>query len=102
MLEEDQQWVGMRKLENNHLNLQLISSRKTLNFKNDKVEVFDTRGTGDHFSLVVISDKFIDVSLVERHRMIYAIFEDKIVTEIHALQIQAYTIAEWKKKKISN
>ena len=45
---------------------------------------------------------FIDVSLVERHRMIYAIFEDKIVTEIHALQIQAYTIAEWKKKKISN
>ena len=57
-----------------------IKERLTLNFKNDKVEVFDTRGTGDHFSLVVISDKFIDVSLVERHRMIYAIFEDKIVT----------------------
>ena len=34
--------------------------------------------------------------------MIYTIFEDKIVTEIHAMQIQAYTIQEWKKKKISN
>ena len=85
-----------------NMKIEDIKERLILNFKNDKVEVFDTRGTGDHFSLVVISDKFIDVSLVERHRMIYAIFEDKIVTEIHALQIQAYTIAEWKKKKISN
>ena len=85
-----------------NMKIEDIKERLTLNFKNDKFEVFDTRGTGDHFSLVVISDKFVDVSLVERHRMIYAIFEDKIVTEIHALQIQAYTIAEWKKKKISN
>ena len=85
-----------------NMKIEDIKERLTLNFKNDKVEVFDTRGTGDHFSLVVISDKFIDVSLVERHRMIYAIFEDKIFTEIHAIQIQAYTIAEWKKKKISN
>ena len=69
---------------------------------NDKVEVFDSRGTGDHFSIIVISDKFNDTSLVNRHRMIYTIFEDKIVTEIHAMQIQAYTIQEWKKKKISN
>ena len=85
-----------------NMKIEDIKERLNLNFKNDKVEVFDTRGTGDHFSLVVISDKFINVSLVERHRKIYAIFEDKIVTEIHALQIQAYTIAEWKKKKISN
>ena len=49
-----------------------------------------------------ISEKFINVSLVDRHRMIYSIFKDKIVTEIHALQIQAYTLEEWKKKKISN
>ena len=85
-----------------NMKIEDIKERLTLNFKNDMVEVFDSRGTGDHFSLVVISDKFIDVSLVERHRMIYAIFEDKIVSEIHALQIQAYTIEEWKKKKISN
>ena len=34
--------------------------------------------------------------------MIYSIFSDKIVTEIHAMQIQAYTKEEWKGKNISN
>ena len=34
--------------------------------------------------------------------MIYSIFSDKIVTEIHAMQIQTYTIEEWKGKNISN
>ena len=43
-----------------NMKIEDIKERLTLNFKNDKVEVFDTRGTGDHFSLVVISDKFID------------------------------------------
>jgi len=84
------------------MNIDEIKERLNAYFLNDKVEVFDSRGTGDHFSIIVISDKFNDTSLVNRHRMIYTIFEDKIVTEIHAMQIQAYTIQEWKKKKISN
>ena len=84
------------------MNIEEIKQRLNANFKNDKVEVFDSRGTGDHFSIIVISDKFDGVSLVDRHRMIYSIFEDKIVNEIHALQIQTYTLEEWKRKKISN
>tara|TARA_B100000579_G_scaffold415661_1_gene410479 strand:- start:4404 stop:4658 length:255 start_codon:yes stop_codon:yes gene_type:complete len=84
------------------MNIEEIKERLNLNFKNSKTEVFDSRGTGDHFSIIVISDQFIDISLVDRHRMVYSIFKDKIVTEIHALQIQTYTIEEWKKKKISN
>jgi len=84
------------------MNIEEIKERLNSNFKNSKIEVFDSRGTGDHFSIIVISDKFIDISLVNRHRMVYSIFEDKIVTEIHALQIQTYTLEEWKKKKISN
>ena len=84
------------------MNIDEIKQRLNAYFANDKVEVFDSRGTGDHFSVIVISEKFINVSLVDRHRMIYSIFEDKIVTDIHALQIQAYTLEEWKKKKISN
>jgi BolA protein len=84
------------------MNIDEIKQRLNAYFTSDKVEVFDSRGTGDHFSVIVISEKFINVSLVDRHRMIYSIFEDKIVTDIHALQIQAYTLEEWKKKKISN
>ena len=84
------------------MNIEEIKQRLNSNFINDKVEVFDSRGTGDHFSIIVISDRFDGVSLVNRHRMIYYIFEDKIVNEIHALQIQTYTLEEWKRKKISN
>ena len=81
------------------MNIDEIKQRLNAYFINDKIEVFDSRGTGDHFSIIVISNKFINVSLVDRHRMIYSIFEDKIVTDIHALQIQAYTLEEWKGKK---
>ena len=84
------------------MNIDEIKQRLNSYFINDKVEVFDSRGTGDHFSIVVISNKFDGISLIDRHIMIYSIFEDKIVTEIHALQIQTYTLQEWKRKKISN
>jgi len=84
------------------MNIDEIKQRLNSYFIDDKIEVFDSRGTGDHFSIIIISNKFDNVSLVDRHRMVYSIFEDKIVTEIHALQIQAYTLDEWKKKKISN
>ena len=84
------------------MNINEIKKRLLIEFPKDKIEVFDSRGTGDHFSVIVISDKFFSISLVERHRMIYSIFNDKIVKEIHAMQIQTYTYEEWKNKNISN
>ena len=85
------------------MNIDEIKQRLNAYFTSDKVEVFDSRGTGDHYSIIVISDNFEDISLVDRHRMIYSIFEKEITTEIHAMQIQTYTHNEWKnKKKISN
>ena len=83
------------------MDIQLIKEKLQTEFLNDKIEVFDTRGTGDHFSIIVISDKFENISLVNRHRMIYSIFSSEITNEIHALQIQTYTNLEWKDKKIS-
>ena len=84
------------------MNIEQIKQRLEEIFSQDKVEVFDSRGTGDHFSIIVISDKFLNMPLLDRHKMIYSIFSDKIVTEIHAMQIQTYTIEEWKGKNISN
>ena len=83
------------------MNSEQIKQRLENYFLNDKVEVFDTRGTGDHFSIIIISDKFIDINIVKRHQMIYKIFSNEITKEIHALQIQTYTYSEWKKKNIS-
>ena len=84
------------------MNIEEIKERLEKIFTDDKIEVFDSRGTGDHFSIIVISDKFLSMSLVNRHKMIYSIFEDKIVTEIHAMQIQTHTLDEWKGRNNSN
>ena len=81
------------------MNIEQIKQRLEEIFSQDKVEVFDSRGTGDHFSIIVISDKFLNMPLLNRHKMIYSIFSDKIVTEIHAMQIQTYTCREWHDKK---
>ena len=83
------------------MNSDKIKKRLEIYFSDGKVEVFDTRGTGDHFSIIVISNKFDDVEIVKRHQMIYEIFKKEITNEIHAMQIQAYTNEEWKKKNIS-
>ena len=37
------------------MTLQDIKNKLITNFPNGKVEVFDTRGSGDHFSIIVIS-----------------------------------------------
>jgi len=85
------------------MNIEEIKEKLKINFPKDKIEVFDSRGTGDHFSIIVISDEFLNVSLIDRHRRIYSIFEDEITNEIHAMQIQTFTYNEWKNKKnISN
>ena len=81
------------------MNVEEIKERLIANFPGDKIEAFDLRGSKDHFSIIVISNKFENMSLVNRHRKIYSIFKDEISKEIHAMQIQTYTCREWHDKK---
>mgnify|MGYP001438773132 FL=1 len=48
-----------------------------------------------HFKLIIASDDFIKLSKVKRHQLIYQILS-KVMSEIHALSIQAFTIEEYK------
>tara|TARA_Y100000588_G_C13721209_1_gene697354 strand:+ start:97 stop:405 length:309 start_codon:yes stop_codon:yes gene_type:complete len=64
--------------------------------KNDLIEVVDINNTGDHFSIIIVSNKFNNKSLIDRHKIIYKIFSEEITKEIHALQIKTYTHSEWK------
>ncbi|HTM63305.1 MAG TPA: BolA family protein [Gammaproteobacteria bacterium] len=45
-------------------------------------------GGGRHFSIIISSDYFKDMSRVEAHRAIYVQFQDLIPHEIHALKIK--------------
>ena len=63
-----------------------------------KVEVIDTTGTNDHFSVVVISDSFEGLSLIEQHQMVYKAVGTYMTNEIHALEIKTYSTKAWKEK----
>ena len=60
-----------------------------------QVAVVDTRGSGDHFEIMVISDDFEDVPLIDRHRMIHSALGDNLGGAIHAVEIKAYTPKQW-------
>lgn len=45
-------------------------------------------GGGRHFAIVIQAPILAEKSRVEAHRAIYALFEDLIPVEIHALRIQ--------------
>ena len=63
-----------------------------------EVNVVDLKGTGDHFSALIISDLFEGISLVDRHKMVYHTISDVMTNQIHAMQIKTLTRKEWIKQ----
>ena len=59
-----------------------------------KAEVIDTTGTGDHFNVIVISNSFQNMSLINRHKLIYKALNQFLNKEIHALQLKTLTEEE--------
>jgi len=56
------------------------------------------KGDGSHYEVVVISDAFEGKSMVDEQRMVYAALGDALTSgAIHAINIKAYTPAEWNK-----
>ncbi len=53
------------------MNINSIKEKIENVISNAKVDVKDSTGTGDHFSVIVISDEFKNMSLVKRHQLIY-------------------------------
>tara|TARA_Y100000590_G_scaffold437852_1_gene559978 strand:- start:821 stop:1069 length:249 start_codon:yes stop_codon:yes gene_type:complete len=77
-----------------------ILKRLTQHFQNSKIEVQDLTGSSNHYSILIISNDFNELSLLHRHKQIYKIFEKELTYEIHALQIKALTPKEWNQKNI--
>jgi BolA protein len=49
---------------------------------------------GTHLRIKIISDAFMGKSRVERHRMVQSLLQQEFETGLHALQIEARTMAE--------
>ncbi len=52
----------------------------------------DQDSAESHFELMIVSAAFAGKPLVARHRMIYALLDDLMTTQIHALKIDARTL----------
>jgi len=51
----------------------------------------DGRG---HFSVLLVSKRFMGMNTLRRHRLVYEVIGDMMVTDIHALSIQALAPGE--------
>ena len=65
----------------------------------EKHKNHSTYDNGRHFKLLIISDDFKNISLLNRHKTIYNILNKMIKNEIHALSLKTFTIQEFKENK---
>lgn len=88
----------------------IITDKLTASLTPEKLELIDQSyqhaghssapSTGNsHFALTIVSAKFIDKGLRERHSMVYQALAGMVGREIHALSIKALTPAEANKDR---
>nr|SVE73959.1 EOG090X0K4K [Daphnia atkinsoni] len=53
------------------------------------------KGSETHFKVVVVSNKFENTSLLQRHRLINETLQDELKNGVHALSIIAKTLSQW-------
>ncbi|MDR2690355.1 MAG: BolA/IbaG family iron-sulfur metabolism protein [Azoarcus sp.] len=55
---------------------------------------------GVHFSGIVVSAEFEGKNRVRQHQMVYAALGSAMGGEIHALQLQTYSPAQWAEARV--
>lgn len=55
-------------------------------------------GSESHFRLVVVSDAFDNLSLVNRHRTVNKILKAELAGSVHALALHTFTPTEWRER----
>ena len=83
-----------------------IKNRIASNIRNCKIKIIDeshmhaghknNRQGSAHFKAVIISEHFENLSLIERHKKIYAILGSDMGTTIHAFSMKTFTPDEYK------
>ena len=53
---------------------------------------------GFHLEAIIVSDSFIDKTLIDRHKIIYAALGELLKHEIHAFSMKTLTPEEWENK----
>ncbi|MCS5588096.1 MAG: BolA/IbaG family iron-sulfur metabolism protein [Porticoccaceae bacterium] len=56
-------------------------------------------GSESHFKVVMVTDRFVGKSAVQRHQAIYAVVAEQLQQSVHALALHTYAPDEWSDKK---
>lgn len=56
-------------------------------------------GSETHFKVMVVSDAFEGLGLVDRHRRVNELLREELAGGVHALSIRALTPAQWEKER---
>lgn len=63
-----------------------------------KAELIDLTGTQDHWQALIVSPAFQGKSLIEQHRMVFALFKDEVASnDVHALTLKTYTPEQYER-----
>lgn len=76
------------------MDIRALEEKVVAAFPAARVEVADTTGRGDHFAMLIVSERFEGMPLVRRHRLVYDALGDLMRAEVHALSLQTLTPAE--------
>lgn len=68
-----------------------IRARILERFPDARVEIQDLTGGADHYRVEVVSSAFEGKTPIERHRMVYAAFDDVLGGALHALSLVTKT-----------
>lgn len=71
-----------------------IESMLKTAFPDGRFVVRDLTGTKDHYEAVIVTTAFASLSLIDRHRLVYAALGDAMKQRIHALTLKTQTPEE--------
>jgi len=69
--------------------IKTITERLSHAFPNAEINLSDYKHDGMHVVLEITSDKFNGLSLIDQHKLVYAVLDDLIKSnEVHALKLK--------------
>jgi len=72
-------------------------------FPDVRLNLEDTRGTGDYWTLDIATSAFDGLSRVKKHQAVYKPLRDLLdANHIHALKINTYSLDQWSEREQSS
>ena len=53
-------------------------------------------GVESHFEIIIVSEKFTNLSRIERHRLVNRTLKDEFLSDLHSVILKTYTLEEYK------